>query len=54
MQFRVPLEAKKVLLATLQDEVEEVVEYVRMYLDTHCYVFFLIILSNHCYQTIII
>lgn len=29
-QFRVPLEAKKVLLATLQDEVEEVVEYARM------------------------
>ena len=32
-QFRVPLEAKNVLLATLQDEVEEVAEYAQMYLD---------------------
>ena len=31
--FRVPLEAKGVSLATLQDEVEEAVEYARAYLD---------------------
>jgi len=31
--FRVPLEAKGVVIATLQDEVEEAVEYARSYLD---------------------
>ena len=31
--FRVPLESKGVSLAALQDEVEEAVEYARMYLD---------------------
>ena len=32
-QFRLPLEAKGVSLVTLQDEVEEAVEYARTYLD---------------------
>ena len=32
--FRVPLEAKKVSLAALQDEIEEAVEYARMYLSS--------------------
>ena len=31
--FRVPLETKGVVIATLQDEVEEVVEHARSYLD---------------------
>ena len=31
--FRLPLEAKGVVLASLQDEVEEAVEYARTYLN---------------------
>ena len=34
--FRIPLEAKGVSLVTLQDEVEEIVEYARTYLDISC------------------
>ena len=31
--FRVPLESKGVILATIQDEIEEIVDYGRKYLD---------------------
>jgi len=34
--FRIPLEAKGVVVAALQDEVEDAVEYARRYLDIDC------------------